>query len=102
MSTLKLTRYPNNPVLIPRLDCPWGAGSVLNPAAIDIDGVIHLLYRATPTTLFGIPGAYDSSIGLATSTDGIHFEERTEPLIEPTEVYESGLGCEDPRIVKLG
>lgn len=102
MAAFKLTRYPNNPVLLPRMDYPWEAGSVLNPAAIDIDGVIHLLYRATPTTLFGTPGAYNSSIGVATSADGIHFTERPEPLITATEDYEAGLGCEDPRIVRLG
>jgi len=75
---------------------------VLNPAAIEVDGLIHLLYRATPTRNFGVAGEYASSVGVATSTDGVAFTARDAPLITPTEPYEAGLGCEDPRVSRIG
>lgn len=102
MTSVRLERYPGNPILVPQAAHSWEAGSVLNPAAVDVDGVIHLLYRATPTTRFGISGAYTSSIGVATSRDGRRFDTRPEPLIRATESYEVGLGCEDPRIARVG
>src|SRR6185312_11756958 len=99
---VRLVRYAGNPVLRPRPDYSWEAGSVINPGAVDILGAVHLLYRATPTTLYGKPGAYSSSIGLATSQDGYIFETQANPLIFPTKQYEDGLGCEDARVSRLG
>ena len=43
---MKLRRYEGNPILEPRGD-DWESIEVYNPAAIWIDGKIHLLYRAT-------------------------------------------------------
>lgn len=99
---VRLVRYSGNPILKPRPDYSWEAGSVINPGAVDVLGSIHLLYRATPTTLYGRPGAYSSSIGLAVSNDGYLFETQARPLIFPTEDYETGLGCEDARISRIG
>ena len=41
-----------------------------------------------------------SSIGLATSSDGVHFKRRSEPVLVATEDYELPGGCEDARIVE--
>ncbi len=42
-----------------------------------------------------------SSIGYAESRDGVHFKVRPIPLIKPKHVWEK-LGCEDPRVTKIG
>lgn len=76
---------------------------MLNGTVIrDDDGVVHMLYRATNDVNFARPGEYVSSIGLARSVDGVVFERAAEPLIVPDQPYEQGLGCEDPRVVRLG
>ena len=72
---------------------PWESKFVFNPAAIVRNGLIHLLYRAQ-----GPDGR--SSIGLATSSDGVHFKRRSEPVLVATEPYELPGGCEDARIVE--
>ena len=53
-----------------------------------------LLYRAQ-----GQDGR--SSIGLATSRDGVRFTRRREPVLVATEPYELPGGCEDPRVVLI-
>jgi beta-1,2-mannobiose phosphorylase / 1,2-beta-oligomannan phosphorylase len=95
-------RADHNPILTPR-----GGGfeskNVLNPAVIDIDGTIYILYRA-------MDGANTSTIGLATTKDGITIDERLgEPVYVPRAEFElkkshptGNSGCEDPRIVRIG
>jgi predicted GH43/DUF377 family glycosyl hydrolase len=101
-----------NPVLTPLSDtefyCPvrqqtvrWEEKDVFNPAAINVDGTIHLLYRAED-----VVGQYNgtSRIGLATSDDGLNFERRPEPVLFPDEdtlkEFEWEGGVEDPRVVE--
>lgn len=100
---MRLQRHPANPVLRPDPERAWEAGSVLNGTVVrGDDGVIHMLYRATNDVHFATPGEYVSSIGLASSKDGVVFERSPEPLIVADQPYEQGLGCEDPRVVRLG
>lgn len=79
----------------------WEEKDVFNPAAINIDGTIHLLYRAEDSI-----GKYNgtSRIGLATSLDGLHFEKESEPVLFPDNDELRSLewegGVEDPRIVE--
>jgi len=87
-------RDPANPILEPT-SRPWESKFVFNPAAIVRDGLVHLLYRAQGADL-------QSSIGLATSSDGVHFRRRSEPVLVATEPYELPGGCEDPRVVQIG
>ncbi|HEY4151318.1 MAG TPA: hypothetical protein VGM41_20410, partial [Chitinophagaceae bacterium] len=96
-----------NPVLAPgRLifPCPlrkkivhWEIKNVLNPAIVVNDGVVLMLYRAQDS-------AGTSRIGLAMSTDGLHFERHAAPVLCPgndaQKKYEWNGGCEDPRIVE--
>lgn len=101
-----------NPVLGPldssRFVCPvrgsavnWESKDVFNPAAVVRDGKVYLLYRAEDTVG---RHAGTSRIGLAESTDGIHFTRRPEPVLYPREDafinYEWEGGCEDPRVVE--
>ncbi len=95
------TRMPQNPILLAR-----GAGfeshAVLNPAAIDLNGSVHILYRA-------MDSANTSSIGLVISQDGVPVDERLpEPIYVPRSDFEmkrgssnGNSGCEDPRIVRI-
>lgn len=89
------TRLKKNPILAPREGLEWEAGGVCNPAAIEIDGTIHLLYRAATTGNF-------STFGYATTKDGSTILSRPEvPVYSPRAEFESH-GCEDPRMTRIG
>ncbi|MDE2188343.1 MAG: hypothetical protein KGJ35_01285 [Patescibacteria group bacterium] len=90
-----LKRSPKNPILIPRKDINWEARGVLNPATIDLNGSVHILYRAVDTDNV-------STIGYARSADGINIDERADkPIYIPRADFERR-GCEDPRLSKIG
>ncbi|SHJ32406.1 Predicted glycosyl hydrolase, GH43/DUF377 family [Tangfeifania diversioriginum] len=76
-----------NPILKPSADltfvCPinnqsirWEERNVLNPAAIVKDDKVYLFYRAQD-----VSGT--SRIGLAVSSDGLHFDKQPEPVFYP-------------------
>lgn len=107
---LLLKRPPINPILKPHANL-WEAVSVMNPAAIHLDGKIHLIYRA-----IGADGV--SRLGYASSNDGINFDtvlpypvyavlnpggagsiRRYSPVLYPS--GGSWGGCEDPRMVVI-
>jgi len=92
-------RASNKPLLAPVPDHAWEARDVLNPAAIDLDGSVHLLYRAM--------GHDNTSVlGYARLKDGITVDERLpEPVYTPRTSFErkaklpNGFsGSEDPRL----
>ncbi len=67
---------------------------VLNPAVIEVDGTIHMFYRA-------VSNGNRSVIGYARLKDPLEVEYRSPvPVLEPLSGYESQ-GVEDPRIVKI-
>ncbi len=97
-----------NPILSPSLEARfldpitgknvgWENKNVLNPTALIRNGLVHLLYRAQDSV-------GTSRIGLATSTDGIHFKKNAEPILFPSNdafrKFEWPGGIEDPRIVE--
>jgi len=101
-----------NPVLNPNSSsvfyCPvrkdtvrWEEKDVFNPAAVVKDDKVYLLYRAEDTV-----GKYagTSRIGMAISSDGLHFETLPEPVFYPDnddqKEFEWEGGVEDPRIVE--
>ena len=87
-------RLSPDPILGPRGDGFESAG-VFNPAVIVKDGQIVMLYRAQDR-------AGTSRLGYATSSDGVHFNRRSEPVLVPEAEYERGGGVEDPRLVQIG
>ena len=104
---ITLERVASNPILEPRAAYAWEAFASFNPAAIALDGRIHLLYRAQ-----GYDG--QSVLGYAGSSDGIQIDERSpNPVFVPSRAksieeslypYTSGGGtggCEDPRLVEI-
>jgi beta-1,2-mannosidase len=79
----------------------WEEKDVFNPAAVVRDDKIYLLYRAEDQV-----GKYagTSRIGLAESTDGLHFTKMPAPILYPDndslKIYEWEGGIEDPRVVE--
>jgi predicted GH43/DUF377 family glycosyl hydrolase len=98
----QVKRYHNNPILSPIAEHDWESSHVLNPAAIEIDGDIYILYRAVGVT-------NTSVVGLARSTDGFNIVERLpEPIYWPRAEFEQkhgnptdNSGCEDARVVRI-
>jgi predicted GH43/DUF377 family glycosyl hydrolase len=91
----KMRRPVDHPILEPIKDHPWESKYVLNCAAVRLDGVIDILYRA-----FGDDEI--SRIGLAWTRDGCSIEGRLEePIFGPEQDCER-LGCEDPRVTVIG
>ncbi len=88
------TRLSNEPVLGPSGNGFEGAG-VFNPSAVKVDDGIVLIYRAQDAK-------GTSRLGYAKSSDGIHFERRSAPVLSPSASYEFAGGVEDPRIVRIG
>ncbi|MFM2401567.1 MAG: hypothetical protein RI950_1084 [Bacteroidota bacterium] len=97
-----------NPILKPSLEARfldpvtgkivgWENKNVLNPTALVLNGLVHLLYRAQDSV-------GTSRIGLATSADGIHFKKQAAPILfpanDPFRGFEWPGGIEDPRIVE--
>jgi predicted GH43/DUF377 family glycosyl hydrolase len=109
---LVLARSAANPVLAPSNNM-WEAAAVFNPAALNLAGRTHLIYRA-----IGVDGV--SRLGYASSADGIRFDERLPYPIYAAHDPRKGLpltlrrydpvmypsggswgGCEDPRTVVI-
>lgn len=79
----------------------WESNDTFNPAAAIINGKVVVLYRAEDRTGVKI-GTRTSRLGYASSTDGLHFQRRAEPIMYPDndeqKEFEWPGGCEDPRV----
>ncbi len=82
----------------------WEALHTFNPAAVVRDGKVDVLYRAEDDTGAMQIGMHTSRLGLAESTDGIHFTRRPEPVFYPADDAQKNRewpgGVEDPRLVE--
>jgi beta-1,2-mannobiose phosphorylase / 1,2-beta-oligomannan phosphorylase len=111
--SLLLERIKDNPIIKPIADHFWESRATFNPAAVYDKGKVHIIYRA-------IGNDDVSTMGYATSTDGINIDYRhPEPIYVPTQPWETGGkvpyissgryasgggcwgGCEDPRVTKI-
>jgi len=103
-----LTRLEGNPILKPIAEHAWESKLVYNPAAIRLDGITHIVYRA-------LGDDHISRLGLAWSKDGLHVDGRlpypifvpqTEYELAGTDILKTRLrekgGCEDPRLTLIG
>lgn len=96
-----VTRFPGNPIIIPRPGVFWESGGTINPAAIDMGNKTCLLYRA-------VAKGNVSTLGYAESSDGFSIDFRSEkPAYLPRADFETRKdggdhGCEDPRLVRIG
>ena len=104
-----------NPIVAPdpaaTFNCPvtgqpvaWESLHTFNPAAAVKDGQVFLVYRAEDASGRMEVGGHTSRLGLAVSSDGIHFQRRPEPVLFPDHdaqaAEEWSGGCEDPRLVE--
>ncbi len=97
-----LTRFPGNPIIAPRPGVMWESHGTINPAAIDLGGKTHILYRA-------VADGNVSTLGYAVSSDGISIDARPDKPVylprEPFEMRDDGgkdnYGCEDPRLMQI-
>ena len=93
---VKITVEWNSPT---QLISPSGSGAAsagtFNPAAVRVGNRTILLYREQDTS-------GTSRIGYASSTDGLHFTLRDQPVLQPETDYEKDGGVEDPRVLKIG
>ncbi len=114
----QLERSDANPIMAPKKEHVWESKAAFNPAAIFVNGVFHILYRA-------IGDGDVSVLGYAQSEDGINITKRLDhPAYVPREIFEGALkpqnkvdhknwspfmsgggawgGCEDPRLNRMG
>lgn len=94
-------RFPGNPIITPRQGLLWEAKGTINPAAIDLGGKTHILYRA-------VADGNVSTLGYAVSSDGFSIDDRPDkPVYSPRADFETrpgardNYGCEDPRLVEI-
>jgi predicted GH43/DUF377 family glycosyl hydrolase len=98
----KFCRFPGNPIISPVPTHSFEAQATFNPAAVELNKKVHLLYRA-------FSNDNTSVIGYAVSKDAVTiFERLPEPIYTPREPFEikkipnTNSGCEDPRLTKIG
>ncbi|HLZ93018.1 MAG TPA: glycoside hydrolase family 130 protein [Candidatus Acidoferrum sp.] len=87
-------RASDEPILAPQ-GTAWESAGTFNPAVIERNGKLVMLYRAQDA-------AGTSRLGYAESTDGIHFTRRAAPILSPETEYEKDGGVEDPRLQQFG
>lgn len=82
----------------------WEKLHTFNPAATIYDGKIAVLYRAEDDSGTMMVGGHASRLGLATSSDGLHFTTEPKPVLygdnDAQKANEYLGGVEDPRVVQ--
>lgn len=97
----RLERYRKNPIMLPRPEHAWESKGVFNPGALEIDGVVHIVYRA-------VSDDDTSVLGYAQSRNGFRLTKRfPTPIYVPRAPFEQkhapgNSGCEDPRLTRFG
>jgi len=87
-------RVSDTPILAPQGN-RWESAGTFNPSVVRYHDKFVMLYRAQDQT-------GTSRLGYAESSDGIHFQRRSQPVFSPQTGYEKDGGVEDPRLVKFG
>jgi len=101
-----ITPDPTATFLSPMTDSVvrWEELATFNPAAAVRQGKVYVLYRAEDASGKKDIGFHTSRLGLAESSDGLHFTRRPVPVLFPDKDaqarYEWTGGVEDPRIVE--
>jgi predicted GH43/DUF377 family glycosyl hydrolase len=101
-----ITPHPTSVFTDPIRKAPvqWEALHTFNPAAVVRNGKVDVLYRAEDNSGSMQIGMHTSRLGLAESSDGIHFTRRPSPAFYPADDSQKERewpgGVEDPRIVE--
>lgn len=97
---IRVERSSENPILVGESGNFWERSAAFNGCPVRRGRRIDLVYRAQSSPVLHEGVVFEvSSIGHATSLDGIHFEKHRR-LIVPEETWER-YGCEDPRVTFL-
>ena len=83
----------NQGIILEPTDLPFENQGVMNPGCIQVDGIIHMFYRAVRRGNF-------SSIGYCQIKNNKIIHRHDQPLLVPEFEYEKQ-GMEDPRIIFL-
>ena len=97
---MKLIRMSDKPVLEPIKDHQWEKAAVFNAAMVHVNGVFHMIYRATDIGGHDKYGHYINTLGYAVSKDLLTWHRRSKPILS-NDVPQELRGPEDPRIVKI-
>ena len=96
-----VVRSKKNPIISPIAEHAWESKATFNPAAIELKGKIHIIYRAMSED-------NTSTLGYAESIGGSNITKRlNRPIYSPRgeseekKVPNGNSGCEDPRIVQI-
>jgi len=90
------TRHPENPIVTPGL-YPWRLATTFNPGCIYDNGRFYLYERAA-----GQLRPFHCTIGLLSSTDGVHFTHLSDqPVFTPEMAGSKHGSVQDPRVVKI-
>src|SRR5260221_5677390 len=85
---IKLQRHSENPILVPNSSHDWEHDGAFNGCVAYHDGTFHMVYRALSSEKRQNGVAMRvSTVGYASSTDGIHFNDQRQ-LFGPTEDWE--------------
>lgn len=87
-------KHECNPILTPNPAYDFESTYLYNAAAMVLDSRVFLFYRAQNADKVSV-------VGLAWSEDGVNFTRLDRPVLAPTESWEQGGGCEDPRVVRV-
>ncbi len=88
-----LIRNKHNPILTARADLDWCTKKVYNCAVYKDEDNYWMLLRA-------VGNDWVSRLGLAESSDGVHFSLQNSPVFSPDNHLDIA-GCEDPRMVRI-
>ncbi len=92
---MRMERYEGNPLIHPRGD-DWEAVATFNPAAINRDGKIHILYRAV-----GDYVRYASRLGYAVFDEDLHLLARPEASVFGPDIRLWEMSIEDARLTEI-
>lgn len=84
------------PILTAGPEGAWDAGGVAWPSVVGTDEGWAMYYAAGST-----PRSASGAIGLATSTDGVTWTRRDEPVLTASAAWEGG-GLDRPRVQRVG
>ena len=97
---IRVRRSNQNPILIPNKDNDWESKAVFNGSVARKGDLYYMVYRAMSHSQFHAGKNMDlSTIGVAESSDGIHFHNRRH-FLHPDQPWDQ-FGCEDPRVTYL-
>jgi predicted GH43/DUF377 family glycosyl hydrolase len=95
--TVKFTRCPENPIVVPGL-YPWRMATVFNPGALYDEGRFYLYERTA-----GGLRPFHFYNGMLESDDGVHFTHVSDqPVFTPEMAGSKHGSVQDPRVVKIG